>query len=272
MNVLINYANEPYRKAQKLNSWTGKHIAGFDKVIEYGPGDVDADFRSSHQDIFSYQRGNGLWLWKSYLFYETLKNLPDGDTLFYADSGAFWIRNAQPIFEIIEREEIYVSAIPLIERQFTKRYLFDKIGLDYGEYGDMNQIQGGFVGAKKTRRTLSFFREWLDDCCRIDLICPDRYLEGSSDMLTHREDQSILSLLCKKHGIAAHKDPTQCGKVPEQYRYPQMLYRETEAKDTYPPLLVLHRRGSPSFRRCMNQYLKCVLPRRISLKFMKNEL
>ena len=29
MKVLINYANDVYKKAQDWNSWTGKHIAGF---------------------------------------------------------------------------------------------------------------------------------------------------------------------------------------------------------------------------------------------------
>ncbi len=33
MNILINYANEPFYKNQKLNCKTGKEIAGFDQII-----------------------------------------------------------------------------------------------------------------------------------------------------------------------------------------------------------------------------------------------
>ncbi len=40
MKVLINYANDVYdKKAQDWNSWTGKHIAGFDKVYAFSPND-----------------------------------------------------------------------------------------------------------------------------------------------------------------------------------------------------------------------------------------
>lgn len=41
MKVLINYANDVYKKAQDWNSWTGKHIAGFDKVYAFSPNDID---------------------------------------------------------------------------------------------------------------------------------------------------------------------------------------------------------------------------------------
>lgn len=270
MKVLINYANKTYRKAQKLNTWTGKHIAGFDKVIEYSPDDVDSDFRRAYHDIFSYQRGNGLWLWKPYFLCKTLDSLRDGDILFYADSGTFWIRKAKPIFDIIEKEDIFVSSIPLIERQFTKRYVFEQMGMNYAEYGETNQIQATMIGVKKTGTMMEFSKQWLDYCCQIDLISPDSCLEESEKMISHREDQSILSLLCKKKGILVHKDPTQCGRVPEQYKCSDYTFQNVESVDDYPPIMVVHRSAKAEITCCLNQYLKCILPRRISLRFMKN--
>ena len=59
MKVLINYANDVYKKAQDWNSWTGKHIAGFDKVYAFSPNDIDKTYYETHKDILSVQRGNG---------------------------------------------------------------------------------------------------------------------------------------------------------------------------------------------------------------------
>lgn len=82
MNILINYADTHYRQAQRLNSWTGAFLGKFEKVCSFGPEDIDVDFRNNHADIFSYQRGNGLWLWKSYLICKVLNESNDGDFIF----------------------------------------------------------------------------------------------------------------------------------------------------------------------------------------------
>lgn len=90
MKILVNYADEKYKKAQHVNSWTGRHIAGFDKVIEFGPEDVEESYRINNKEIFNYTRGNGLWLWKPYLINRVLSESSDGDIIFYADSGSFF--------------------------------------------------------------------------------------------------------------------------------------------------------------------------------------
>lgn len=64
------------------------------------------------------------------------------------------------------------------------------------------------------------------------------------DFVSHREDQSILSLLCKKEGIKTHLDPTQWGII---YRYPPMLtdnkyiYKRADHINEYPVCIALHR-------------------------------
>lgn len=85
--ILISYANAPYQKAQALLCKTAKK-AGFTEWIAYGPEDVDEGFRNAHSDIFSFERGDGLWLWKPYLILKTLNAVKDGNIVFYCDSGA----------------------------------------------------------------------------------------------------------------------------------------------------------------------------------------
>lgn len=120
MKILINYADKNYKKAQQLNSWTGKHIAKFDKIYSFGPEDVDADYREKHKEIFAFKRGNGLWLWKSYFINKVLQEAKDGDYVFYVDSGAFFLNNVDNIINSMRKgEDIWVSDCPLLESCFT---------------------------------------------------------------------------------------------------------------------------------------------------------
>lgn len=44
MNILVNFADEKYRKVRSVNSWTGSYIAGMDVVKEYDLNDIDSEF------------------------------------------------------------------------------------------------------------------------------------------------------------------------------------------------------------------------------------
>ena len=263
MKILFNYANEKYRQAQWLNSLTGKYIAHFDKVYEFGPDDIDPMFRAAHKDIFAYKRGDGLWIWKPYFLCRLLEECKEGDTIFYCDSGAFFIRNVDPLYEVLDKEKpIFVTDIPLIESCFTKPLCFDVMG--GSEYKDMNQIQGGFILIKVCEYTKVFVKKWLDYCCNIDLISPSGVQDqnwGKIDIyydknfVAHREDQSILSLLCHINGIKAHRDISQKGLDPKYYNVKYFAYREPIHDDTYKSIVYLHR--------CPN------IPRFLALKVYK---
>lgn len=268
--VLINYSSYEYRRAQQLNTKTGKWIAGFDQVIEYGPEDILEDFKSAHREIFNYSRGNGLWLWKPYLIFKTLENLEEGDILVYLDSGAFWVRSAMPIFEILEKEDIYVSDLPLLEKQFSKANLFEALKIK-NEQILSNQIQGTIVGIKKCNWTTEFIKGWLLLCCNRELLAPDVKPEGMDQtFIAHREDQSILSCLCKIERIKPHKDPTQYGVLPQKYKGKGFILDVPKHDDCYKPMIALHRSGKCQIKICFNQWLCCMLPVCISEKFIKN--
>ena len=95
MEILINYADTKYEQSRWWNSFTGKYIAKFDKIYEFHPNDIDAEFAQQHPNILSYKRGNGLWLWKPYFIYRVMKECVDGDIIFYCDAGAFFKRDSQ---------------------------------------------------------------------------------------------------------------------------------------------------------------------------------
>lgn len=246
MKILINYANERYKKTQSFNSWTGLHIAKFDKVYSYGPEHIDAAFYDKNKMILNQKRGNGLWLWKPYFIYKTLMDCEDGDIIFYCDSGSFFIRKIQWLIDsMTEGEKIWVSDIPLLESCFTKPRCFQKMNCNSDAYRYSNQIQATFFMAICCDETKKFVHSWLEYCREYELISPEASThsdkEQGKDFVAHREDQSILSLLCKKHGIRTHRDPSQRGKHPETYYTCDYAFKMTEHNDTYKPVIFLHK-------------------------------
>lgn len=87
-NVLINFAQNIWYNAQKLNSSTGIKYGGFSHVYQHSLDDIDPGYVEEHQHILSQQRGAGYWLWKPYIIYKNLIELRDDDVLLYCDSGA----------------------------------------------------------------------------------------------------------------------------------------------------------------------------------------
>ena len=116
MKILINYADKRYEPARKWNTWTGRHIAHFDKVCEFYPADIEKEWADEHSEILSHQRGNGLWPWKPYFVNKVMDECADGDIIFYCDSGSIFVRNLNKIFSLLTAENpLFVCDIPLIE-------------------------------------------------------------------------------------------------------------------------------------------------------------
>ena len=204
MKILINYADKNYLRTQKVNSWTGKHIAKFDKIYSFGPQDIDPAYYEAHKQILSIPRGNGLWLWKPYFIDRVLSECQTGDYVFYVDSGAFFLRNINEWIQSFGEDRIWVSDNPTLENCFTKEHCFAALDCDSEDIRFSNQIQGGFIGLVCCEESLALIKQWLRCCEQPELIMPggslNLQLESSigTGFVAHREDQSLLSLLCKK--------------------------------------------------------------------------
>lgn len=275
--VFINYADEKFRKSQVFSSKMAKKFGKFDRTIEYGPDDIPESFKKEHLNIFSIKRGAGLWLWKPYIIKKAFDlECCDGDYLFYCDAGAFFIRSVDKIISRMQDQDIYVSCIPLKEKFFTKAEAFKVMDCEFPEYKESPQIQGGLICFRKSHRSKTFIDQWFNLCCDEHLLLPDNLSPGIQNepgYIAHREDQSILSLLCKKEGILPHLDPTQFGKYPEKYCNKKfvdggVVVAIPNVKE-YPPLIILHRTPNIDFFLCLKQIILVLLPRTIGLKFIK---
>lgn len=249
MIVVINYSDEKFEKIRKQNTITAYKYGGADKVIEFSPSDIDSSFREQHKDIFAYKRGAGLWIWKPYIIKKTLSTLSDDDWLLYGDSGSLYINKVQHLISCANanRKDILLFGQPLLNRQFTKREAFIKAGV---VDNDENQFLGGYILLRKTMFTLKFIDEWLHMCCDVELLAPDRFnkdVEEWNDFIVHREDQSVLTLLCIKKGIKPFRDPSDYGLFPKMYSHVSgALYVPFDSKESsYPTIVLAVRKADP---------------------------
>lgn len=263
MIIFVTYSNKTYEKTRKFCVLMAKLIGGVDKVVEYNPEDIDKDFYDKYKDILDNSIGNGYWLWKPYLIHKTLEHVNDGDIVLYCDAASFFFSDCKNIIASMD-QDVWIAALPLIEKQFTKPELFETMNCTGTEFTDTNQIQGSFLAVRKSAYSVKFISEWLYLCCQNgNLSRETRYLENPPDyrFYCHRSDQSVLSLLSKKWGVKAHKDPSQYGRMPEKYYEPGRLFKYADVKDNYSPCIILHREKKPALKTCLNQWLCCWLPK-----------
>jgi hypothetical protein len=210
--ITFGAGNQNYYDAvNRLTSQANK-INLFDTVIGYTDNDLkgDSEFWSKHSDfIASNPRGYGYWLWKPYLIMKTLETMNDGDILIYADCGCE-INNKYKndminFFDIVNKDliigSIYSSPITY-EYQYSKMDLMHYLNMNTDEYLNSIQRQASSICFLKCKKTYDLVKEWYEIGCNYNLIddSPSKIpnLSGFND---HRHDQSIFSLLTKKHNI-----------------------------------------------------------------------
>jgi hypothetical protein len=214
--ILINFAEKNFYNSQLKNSLTGL-MSGFNIIYQFSMKDIDKEFYKKNILIFSELRGAGYWLWKPYIVNKTLASMNENDILFYSDSGAFFIKNLNYLFEKVINDENGVIAFSLagkhIEKIWTKRDLFIKMDMNQPQFTNTPQIMASFFLLRGTNFAKNLFSEYLEIAQNKNLIDDslnfDKFVD--TEFIEHRHDQSIWSLLVKKYYITILPDPTQWG-------------------------------------------------------------
>jgi hypothetical protein len=218
--ILINYADQGFVGAQRENAHSALTIGGFDRVIRYGRRDLGAYFRWRHRRILRLRRGAGYWLWKPYITLLTLKrHMRDGDILVYCDSDARFVNSIDPLVPIcLSRAEPRIVVFTLedehINRIWTKRDCFHYLGLDAAAYAEMPQITAAFYICQRSKPVIEFFENWLAAMQDARVLTDQPNVSGLPNypgFREHRHDQSVFSLLARKHALAALPDVSQWG-------------------------------------------------------------
>jgi hypothetical protein len=249
MIISINYANESFKKAAFLNSFTAKHIGKVDKVISYSPGDIDSEFRLNNSKIFENARGDGFWLWKPYFISKTLSELNLGDYIVYVDSGMCYMKKVDYLIDKMSavNQDIFYTQTPLLEVQYTHPNVIKELNGDL--YKFTNQAQAGLMIIKKTEFSVKFISEWLEMCQNFNLLTGNfQNVIFEPLYVAHREDQSLFSIMTKKYNLRPFMDCTDYGRFPVNYLDNHILFRVPKYDSNFKvdkTIFLLFRKANP---------------------------
>ena len=211
--IQITYGNSFFKRQLKLNNKSAIEVGEVDEHYEYGPKDIDHEFKKNNKGIFNIGRGNGLWLWKPYIINKTIvEKVRDGDYLIYTDAAMLFMNSTKLIINFLNEQNasMWMNRLTLKEKKYSKRDAFILMDADTPYYYDTNQYMAGIQIYKKSNYTVKFIQEWLHYCQDSRIITDDPNTMGKENypkFLDNRHDQSILSLLIKKYGEANSGSP-----------------------------------------------------------------
>lgn len=267
MNIFITASNDYYKETKEYSVEHASKYGRFDRVLSYNTErDIDDTFKRNNKVILSCKTGAGLWLWKPYFINKALiEETKEGDYLFYCDAASFFVKDVNLIIEIMRMngKDILACQTPLKEKYFTKEETFQLMECTGDIYRESNQYHASFMCFKKNENTLSFVKDWLNKCCDYHLLYPentDNKYTNITDFVAHREDQSIFSLLCKKHNVVPSYDPSQYGVLQDWYAVKGIPYCPVKLKREYPVCIYLHKTRDINPNRIKSIKTRLLLP------------
>lgn len=163
--------------------------------------------------IVKVTRGFGFWCWKPQVILQSLRQINDGDILIYADIGCEFLPDkAKSLLEklkMLESNEIMGISLPYPELQWTKNDIFVHFGVENdARFTHSKQICATIIFMKKSVKTTQIIAEWLDIFKNHWNLIDDSPSKSPNhkDFIENRHDQSIWSLLNKKHGLKNFDD------------------------------------------------------------------
>lgn len=192
-----------------------KRLEMFDEIRGFTEMDLknDKDFWTKHgKFIESHRRGYGYWVWKPFLIQKVLDEIKENDILIYCDAGCqINIQGKRRLMEYIDMLNSNVEDHGVIsfqlefeEFQYTKQAVFDQL-----QYEERNTLQclSGIQIYKKNTHSKNIIHELKKYCEHYNLIDDSLNIECNG-FIENRHDQSVYSILVKKHGSIKLIDET----------------------------------------------------------------
>jgi hypothetical protein len=199
-----------YVDAGKRLKYQAQRLKLFHQTILYTDKDLKTDksFWKQHHEFFTQnKRGYGYWLWKPYFIKKTIETLQNGDILLYLDCGCELgtdkLIQLHHLFEIVKTDKI-VGTFTHYEKDWNKMDLLNTLNMVEHVKQNMGepQHQAGallFYICDDVRELVS---QWYLLGCDYHNIDDTPSLSPNMDCFReHRHDQSIFSLLTKKHQL-----------------------------------------------------------------------
>ena len=214
---LITYATPRFRHRQIILGATARLNRVVDTVTSWTPKKLlKTSFEGRCKGIKLSERGSGYWAWKPFIIAAKLREVPEGDLVFYCDVGRRFPyktldRRLTPFVRWMDQQG--QDCLPGLEipwrgamSVWTKRDAFVLTGMDQPEIHRLAPIQASFSLWRACQPSRDFLNDWLAWCSRRQLISDDPSVCGLPelpDYFEHRHDQALLTLCCHRSGLQA---------------------------------------------------------------------
>lgn len=258
---LVSYANRRYAGALEHLVKSARSF-GFDQIRAFNERHLQlTDFFQQHHEILSQPHGAGYWLWKPYYVAQVLQEAAPDDIVVYTDAAIEFVADVRPLVEICQSGPgpLLFQTHDHANSAWTKRDCFVAMDCDTPRFHSAQQVMGGLQFYRRCSASIEFVDSLLRYCCHKNLLtdAPNECgLPNYPDFITHRHDQSILSLLAEKWGLTIYRAPTQYGNswALEEFRIPGRPVVESVngpyKNSLYPQIVNLHRcRKGPAHNR-----------------------
>ena len=182
----------------------------------------DQEFWRNHEKFVKQNRkGYGCWIWKPYILKKKVETLKNGDIVMYLDGGCeFDTKKTNLLKDFLEKvKSEYIIGTQcgnenggLLEKYWTKADLFHFLGVNEPRFLETPQRQGGTLLFYLNDQTRNLINEWYNVACCYHNIDDSPSIEKNVvNFQEHRHDQSIFSLLSKKHNLFSELSLYNCG-------------------------------------------------------------
>ena len=213
---LVTYATPRFRLRQLVLGWSAKLNRVADTVTHWTPETLlAAGFENRCKDIKLTERGSGFWAWKPFIIDAKLREVPEGDVVFYCDVGRLYPYKVldQPITPYLiwmdDRKQDIMPGVMIPwdgeTSVWTKREALIVTDMDRPEVHKASPIQASFSIWKSSAYSKKFADQWLELCSHRSLISDDPSQQGMNELAGfrgHRHDQALLTLCCLKESIS----------------------------------------------------------------------
>jgi hypothetical protein len=209
----LTYGDKNYNYSKIHLSYLAKVSGFYDEIITLGPRDLSTEFKKTFQDVLTYPRGGGYWVWKHEIIKQLLTKINYGDVILYCDAGS-----------TINNLEIAKNRF----NEFTSLEVFNALDVDINsDIGKTTQLQAGVMFFKKDKDNIDLLSSYRELLLKDSNLITDHYLKNqSTSFIENRHDQSIFSILGKKYNSYILNNETEFRNRKElQYEYPILTVR-----------------------------------------------
>ena len=214
---LVTFATPRFRLRQLLLGWSARVNRVVDTVTHWTPESLlSTGFEERCANIKLSERGSGFWAWKPFIIEAKLREVADGDIVFYCDVGRSYPFKLldQPISPyLLWMEEKVQDLMPGVyipwdglNEAWTKREAFVATDLDHPEVHASAPVQASFSIWKASPQSREIAARWMGLCSQRQLVSDDPSREGLAELpgfRAHRHDQALLTLSCIREEIVA---------------------------------------------------------------------